>query len=72
MHDGRLKTIEDVVDHYADQIQNNPQLEHPLRIADEPIRMKLNDADKEAIVAILAIFTDEQFLTNPAFSNPYD
>ena len=42
------------------------QIEHPLRIADGPIRMKLNDADKEAIVAILAIFTDEQFLTNPA------
>jgi len=72
MHDGRLKTIEDVVSHYAEGIRNSPQLESPLSIGGKAIRMKLDESDKKAIVAIMAIFTDEGFLTNPAFSNPHD
>ena len=72
MHDGRLKSLEDVVTHYSELIQANPQLESPLIIRDKPIRMNLNEEDKKAVLAILGIFTDEDFLVNPAFSNPHD
>ena len=72
MHDGRLETIEDVISHYADQVLHSPQLETPLLFKGEAIKMNLTAADKEALVAIMGIFTDDSFLTNPAFSNPHD
>jgi len=71
MHDGRFATLTEVVTHYNEQIQALPGLEHPLKLADAPARLNLTPEEVEAVAATMALFTDESFLTNPAFSNPF-
>jgi cytochrome c peroxidase len=62
MHDGRFKTLEEVVDHYDHGVQSNPTLDP--NIAKHPAAgLQLNAADKRALVAFLKTLTDEQFLT---------
>lgn len=71
MHDGRFQTIEDVVEHYNTQVADVAGLEHPLRLSEGPVRLQLDADDSAAVVAMLKIFTDESFLTNPAYSDPF-
>jgi cytochrome c peroxidase len=71
MHDGRFKTLEEVVDHYDHGIQMSPNLSWHLRNNNGPIRLNLNDLEKKALVAFLETLTDEQFLKDPKFSDPF-
>lgn len=71
MHDGRFADLDAVVDHYNTGIAAIPGLEAPLGKDGKPQKMLLNDDDKAAIVAILGIFTDDEFLVDPAFSDPF-
>lgn len=71
MHDGRFATVEEVVAHYNEGIADLPNLEHPLRLSGRVARMELSAEDQAAVVAMLGIFTDASFLTNPAFSDPF-
>jgi cytochrome c peroxidase len=71
MHDGRFATLVDVVRHYNEQIEQLEGLEHPLLLGGEAARLKLDESEVEAIAATMALFTDESFLTNPAYSNPF-
>jgi cytochrome c peroxidase len=71
MHDGRFDTLMDVLSHYNEQIGASPLPDGPLSKDGKPIKMLLNNEEKRAIVAFLGLFTDEFFLTNEAFSNPF-
>jgi cytochrome c peroxidase len=71
MHDGRLKTLEEVVDHYDHGIQMNSWLSWHLRDYNGPIRLNLTDLEKKALVAFLKTLTDEQFLKDPKYSDPF-
>ncbi|MBK8568252.1 MAG: hypothetical protein IPN76_34340 [Saprospiraceae bacterium] len=71
MHDGRFKTLEEVVDHYDHGIQLSPRLSWHLRDYNGPIRLNLNDLEKKALVAFLKTLTDEQFLKDPKYSDPF-
>jgi cytochrome c peroxidase len=42
-----------------------------LKDYNEPIRLNLNDLEKKAIVAFLKTLTDEQFLKDPKYSDPF-
>ena len=69
MHDGRFKTIEDVFEHYDQHISelhlyNNKRV--PTRIANQVI----NKYDKKNIKAFMELFSDENILNNPQWSNP--
>lgn len=70
MHDGRMATLEDVVDHYATGMLASPTMEPPLAVEGVPIQLGTDAADREALVAVLGIFTDPVFLTHPAFAAP--
>lgn len=70
MHDGRFASLGDVVDHYATGMAPAPELEPPLARQGQPIQLGLEEGDREALVAVLGIFTDEVFLQHPAFSAP--
>ena len=72
MHDGRFATIEDVVDHYSTGIQNTPEL-HPLLKdnSGSPMAMNFSNDEKEDLIAFLKTFDDEEFLTNPLYSDPF-
>lgn len=66
MHDGRFQTLEQVIDHYSEHIQNSPTLS-PIILAKFPTGLHLTPEQKSAILAFLNTLTDTTFLNNPAF-----
>ncbi len=66
MHDGRLATLEDVIDHYSKNVKPHPNVDFRLRRG-----LNLNDREKAALVAFLKTLTDQNFLTDPKFSDPF-
>lgn len=77
MHDGSIPTLEKVLDFYAAHGRN---IKHGPNAGDgrrNPHKSKdvneinLTEKEKADIVAFLKTLTDEQFLTNPAFSDPF-
>lgn len=72
MHDGRFENLEAVIDHYDKGIQAHPALDSKFVSASgEPIRMNLNALEKKALIAFLNTLTDESFITDERFSNPF-
>lgn len=73
MHDGRLATLRDVIEHYDNGVQMNAGL-HIFLISNQccgPRQMNLSVADKDALEAFLNTFTDDVFLADPKFSDPF-
>lgn len=72
MHDGRLATLEAVVEHYNSGIQNGPALDNRLKNgAGQPQRLNLTAADKQALVAFMRTLTDPLVCEDPRFMNPF-
>lgn len=73
MHDGRFSSLDDVIEFYNSQVNDNPALGGPLRNEDGTVRrLNLSAEDKAALKAFLETLTDEKFLTDPKFSNPFE
>jgi cytochrome c peroxidase len=71
MHDGRFKTLEEVVDHYSDGIEyDNPTIS-PMLSAHGGRQLNLSAQQKSDLVAFLKTMTDTTFINNPAYSNPF-
>jgi len=62
MHDGRFRTLMEVLDHYTDGVVQSPSLAKELR---KPMRLKLDD--KKDIIAFLQTLTDKEFLFDMRF-----
>lgn len=72
MHDGRFATLREVVDHYSDKIENTTNLHWTLRGFDgQALRMNLTDQQKDDLVAFLQALTDQQYVNDPKYSNPF-
>jgi cytochrome c peroxidase len=73
MHDGRFATLEDVVNHYNEGIQRSPNLDDVLKSWDtgDAITLGLTDTEKSALVAFLHSLTDEKYLADERFSDPF-
>ncbi len=72
MHDGRFKTINDVLEHYSHGIQDNSHLDSRLRNQDgSPKKLNITEEDKTALIAFLNTMTDYTVLSNPLLSNPF-
>jgi cytochrome c peroxidase len=72
MHDGRLATLEQVVEHYVSGVQNGPALDNRLRgPGGQPQRLALNATDKAALVAFLKTLTDTTLNGDVRFSDPF-
>ncbi len=76
MHDGRLATLEDVLDHYNEHVQfNSPNLD-PLLLntTNDPLQenpnLGLTAQEKKQIIAFLRTLTDSAFITDPRFAEP--
>ena len=73
MHDGRFNSLREVIDHYDHGIKESPNLDAILRDVNfQPRRMNFTEADKDALEAFLRTFTDDEFLNDPKFSDPFD
>ena len=71
MHDGRLRTLEDVIEHYAREVQPHPNLDRRLRGRGGGPRVSLNTRERRALVAFLKTLTDRGFLADPRFGDPF-
>ena len=72
MHDGRFTSLEAVVRHYSTMIQPHENLAAELRDADgRPVRPSFDDEQVAALVAFLRTLTDEGFLNDERFSEPF-
>ena len=76
-HDGSAATLADVIDHYAAAgrtITEGPSAgdgaRNPFK---DPliVGFKITDEEKADLIAFLDSLTDESFLTNPAYSDPW-
>ena len=73
MHDGRFATLEEVVNHYNSGIQRSPNLDQIFKSWDtgEAITLGLTENEKSALVAFLHTLTDEDYLADTRFSDPF-
>jgi cytochrome c peroxidase len=73
MHDGRFSTLREVIDHYDHGIQFSFNLPGELRNAafNGSRQLNLSETDKQALEAFLNTLTDDKFLHDPKFSNPF-
>ena len=71
MHDGRFATLLDVVEHYNSGVQDHPNLDNRLQRNGSPVQMNLNNQEKEDLVAFMLTFTDDTFINDEKFSNPF-
>jgi cytochrome c peroxidase len=69
MHDGRFKTLEQVIDHY-NLVKDSKTLDGAF-LQQLPGGLKLTASDKAALVAFLKILTDKELISNRAYSNPF-
>ncbi len=76
MHDGSVETLSDALDHYAQGGRTvegmyagdgsaNPHKSEFVQ------GFVLTEQEKEDVLAFLRSLTDQAFLTNPAFSDPF-
>ncbi|MEW6982236.1 cytochrome-c peroxidase [Colwelliaceae bacterium 6471] len=79
MHDGRFENLQQVLNHYNGGIKRSRTLSPLIVEADNipktqknHISLNLSEDEKKAIIAFLHTLTDEDFLTNRRFSNPFN
>ena len=74
-HDGRFTTLEEVIEFYSTEIQDHPDLDFRLRENFDPngaaVNFNFSDEDIDGLVAFLRTLTDNTFLTDPRFSDPF-
>lgn len=71
MHDGRFETLEEVIEHYNSGVQNNPNLDNRLTQGNNVRRLNLSEADKQALIDFLNTLTDESFISDEKYTNPF-
>jgi cytochrome c peroxidase len=74
MHDGRFRTLEEVVAFYDSGVQAGPGTDPRLLRAgpgSPPARLGLSATERAALVAFLRTLTDEAFLTDPRLADPF-
>jgi cytochrome c peroxidase len=74
MHDGRFRTLEEVLDHYNEHIRQSPTLSSFLTDISNETNGKtllLTKKEKTNIIAFLHMLSDSTFITNPEFSDPH-
>lgn len=73
MHDGRFKTLEEVLEHYSNNIQPNPNLSSFLMDFNtgKPVKMGFTDDNKKDLIAFLKTLDDSYVTSDPKFSSPF-
>jgi cytochrome c peroxidase len=69
MHDGRFKTLAEVVDFYSTGIKNHSNLHELLK--PNGGKMNFSDQDKTDLIAFMKTLTDYNFATDERYTSPY-
>lgn len=68
MHDGRFATLDEVINHYSEGLQNSPTID-PLMKQIAQGGVQLSAQEKADLKAFLLTLSDPSFLNNPDFQN---
>ncbi|MBX3096294.1 MAG: c-type cytochrome [Fimbriimonadaceae bacterium] len=75
MHDARFSTLDQVLNHYSEQVVTRRTLDPRLREnegTNDPARkLNLTQEEKEALIAFLKTLTDRAMMEDPMFSDPF-
>ena len=71
MHDGRFRSLEEVLDFYTHGVNHSYNLDSKMENSYRT-GLDLTEHEKENIILFLHTLTDSVFLNNPDFSNPFD
>ncbi|MEP6591730.1 MAG: cytochrome c peroxidase [Gemmatimonadota bacterium] len=72
MHDGRFKTLREVVEFYSERVRPDPGIDPRLLRPDgTPRRLALDSIQVSALVAFLETLTDTAFLRAERFGDPF-
>ena len=66
-HDGRFATLDALIDHYSDNPIFDPNLGYMMPVGP----LKFTKSEKASLIAFLKTLTDDRFLTDPRFANPF-
>jgi len=73
MHDGRFRTLREVVAHYNEHVQASPNLDPLIAQASNEVEgtmLKLTEEEKEDLLFFFEMLTDSSFIQNQAFRKP--
>lgn len=68
MHDGRFATLDDVINHYSEGLQNSSTIDPLMKQVDQG-GVQLSEQDKTDLKAFLLSLSDPLFINNPEFQN---
>lgn len=68
MHDGSLATLEDVLDHYSENMKMSETLDPIFLQAGQKPGIPLTAVEKKQLLAFLKTLTDKEFITDKRFS----
>lgn len=71
MHDGRFSTLEEVLDHYNEGVVHSSTIDILMQFNLNP-GIQLSEDDKFNLIAFLKTLTDESFVNNTEFANPFE
>jgi cytochrome c peroxidase len=71
MHDGRFTTLDQVIDHHSDNVNFKSPTISSMLAAHNNRQLLLSTKQKADLKAYLLTMTDETFVKNPAYSNPF-
>lgn len=66
MHDGRFYTLEEVLNHYQNEVKNTPNLDKELQ-KNTKFGIELSAIEKQQIIAFLKTLTDRTFIRDKKF-----
>lgn len=72
MHDGRFKSLDEVLEHYSTGIKSSTNLDPVLKDQyGNPRKMNITEKDKKSLKAFLNALTDYTIVTDVRFSDPF-
>ncbi|OSY88812.1 cytochrome C peroxidase [Tenacibaculum holothuriorum] len=72
MHDGRFKTLDEVIEHYNSGVKSDRNTNVTLSIIAKSGGLQLSNQDKIDLKAFLLTLTDEDLLKDSRYSNPFE
>ncbi|MFM7664577.1 MAG: cytochrome-c peroxidase [Bacteroidota bacterium] len=69
MHDGRFKTLDEVIEHYSSGVHMSPTIDPLIEFANQG-GVQLDAQEKQLLKTFLMTLTDLEFVNNPKFQDP--
>jgi cytochrome c peroxidase len=72
MHDGRFKSLDEVINHYTNGIKPHKNLDDKLKTINGKKPINLDSYERQALIAFLRTLTDETMIKDAKYSDPFN